>query len=232
MDGAHRSDWSPAAMDMSLIPKRVLVASGKGGSGKTTTTRNLAVAAVYAGMKVSTIDLDESPTLSRWWTKRATRDIDHMTSPITDVKGDFYKELMGVRGSHIMFIDSPPALSAYPAVASSVLRAVDLVVVPTQQYTEDIEAVTDWVTLLRQQKRLTMLLLNNTHRRESSFEIAKRRLVSSGSSKVSLCPIDIPHAADIPKTTARGLGVLDINGAKGGPDYEAVFSHIRHILGL
>jgi len=45
-----------------------------------------------------------------------------------------------------------------------------------------------------------------------------------------LCPIDIPHYADVPKSFSKGLGVAEVRGAKGGADYEAVLDHIRREL--
>ena len=64
MGGTAQHVEAQAVMHNGLSPKRIVVASGKSGSGKTTTVRNLAVAAVHAGLTVTTIDLDESPTLT------------------------------------------------------------------------------------------------------------------------------------------------------------------------
>jgi hypothetical protein len=82
--------------------------------------------------------------------------------------------------------------------------------------------------VLHDYRKKAVFLLNNTQRRESSFEHAKRKLVRAG----SLVPIDIPHAADIPKTTAQGLGVVDVRGARGAPDYIAVLDFVRVQLGI
>ena len=210
------------------VPKRVLVASGKGGSGKTTTARNLAVAAVHSGLAVTTVDLDESPTLTAWWRNRPDilPQIDHMAAPIDSIEGDLRKEIEGVEGCDLLVIDTPPSLTAYPAHARALIRAADLVLVPCQQYDEDLDAVTAWVQLTRDLGASSLILLNRTQRRESSFEAAKRRLVKLG----RLCPIDIPHFADVPKTFSRGLGVAEVRGAKGGQDYEAVLDHVRREL--
>jgi len=214
----------------SLVPKRVLVASGKGGSGKTTTARNLAVAAVHSGLAVTTVDLDESPTLTTWWRNRPDilPQIDHMAAPIDSIEGDLRQEIEGIKGCDLLVIDTPPSLTAYPAHARALIRAANLVVVPCQQYDEDLDAVTAWVGLTRDLGASTLILLNRTQRRESSFEAAKRRLVKLG----RLCPIDIPHFADVPKTFSRGLGVAEVRGAKGGQDYEAVLDHICRELGI
>jgi chromosome partitioning protein len=212
------------------IPKRIIVASGKGGSGKTTTARNLAVAAVHAGLVVTTVDLDESPTLTTWWKRRPDLlpPIDHMAVPIDQIDGDLRTEVEAVFDCDILIVDTPPSLTAYPQHARGLIRAADLVLVPCQQYDEDLDAVAAWIALANDLGARSLILLNRTQRRESSFEAAKRRLVKLG----RLCPIDIPHFADVPKTFARGLGVAEVRGAKGGADYEAVLDHLRSEVGF
>ena len=104
--------------------------------------------------------------------------------------------------------------------------------VPTAQYSDDIQSVTKWMTLIQDLSGQGMFLLTDTHRRESAFEEAKRRLVEFG----PLCPIDVPHFADIPKTLDLGLTVLDVmrgqKKARGAEDYTAVFADVRRKLGL
>lgn len=49
---------------------RILVASPKGGPGKSHLTRNLAVAATRDGIKIATADLDPQATLTIWSRRR------------------------------------------------------------------------------------------------------------------------------------------------------------------
>lgn len=211
-------------------PKRILVASGKGGSGKTTTVRNLAVAAVHAGLTVTTVDLDESPTLTTWWRRRPDLlpAIEHMAAPIDQIDGDLRAEIEAIQDCSLVIVDTPPSLTAYPQHARGLIRSADLVLVPCQQYEEDLDAVIAWTALACDLGANSLVVLNRTQRRESSFEAAKRRLVKAG----RLCPIDIPHFADVPKTFGKGLGVAEVRGAKGGADYEAVLDHIRNEIGF
>ena len=51
--------------------KILLICKLKGGAGATTTSRELAVAAVAAGLKVALIDLDGQGGLTRWWSRTA-----------------------------------------------------------------------------------------------------------------------------------------------------------------
>lgn len=207
-----------------------MVGSGKGGSGKTTTVRNLAVAATQAGLSVTTVDLDESPTLTRWSTRRPgdlTR-IEHISKPLAGMADEdsLYDFVRAIRGTDLVLVDTPPSLPEYKSRAKELLKTANLLVIPTQQYDEDLEAALAWGISARDNGIATLTLLNRTLRREKSFEYAKRRLVKM----LPLCPIDIPHFADIPKSFVGGMGVSEIKGAKGGADYEAVIDHIRSVI--
>ncbi|MDU7522626.1 MAG: ParA family protein [Roseomonas mucosa] len=227
---SNDADSGPMVTGVLRVPKRIVVASGKGGSGKTTTTRNLAVAAVHADLLVTTVDLDESPTLTTWWKRRPELlpAIEHMAAPIDQIDGDLRGEVEAIGDCDLLIVDTPPSLTAYPQHARGLIRSADLVLVPCQQYDEDLDAVAAWITLANDLGARSLILLNRTQRRESSFEAAKRRLVKLG----RLCPIDIPHFADVPKTFTRGLGVAEVRGAKGGADYEAVLDHLRSEVGF
>ena len=50
--------------------KTIVIAARKGGAGKTTLTRNLAVAASADGLKVLCVDLDPQASLRGWWERR------------------------------------------------------------------------------------------------------------------------------------------------------------------
>src|SRR5689334_12621642 len=49
------------------LRKVLLTASPKGGTGKTTFSKNIAVVAAHMGYRVSVIDFDRQGTLSKWW---------------------------------------------------------------------------------------------------------------------------------------------------------------------
>ena len=49
----------------------ILILSAKGGAGKTTVARELAVAATMAGRQVALIDLDPQAGLTGWYGRRA-----------------------------------------------------------------------------------------------------------------------------------------------------------------
>ena len=50
--------------------KTLVIAAQKGGAGKTTLARNLAVAAAQDGQRVLVLDLDPQQSLRAWWRGR------------------------------------------------------------------------------------------------------------------------------------------------------------------
>src|SRR5437763_974066 len=91
--------------------KTIVLASQKGGAGKTTLAAHLAVAAEEAGEgPVAMIDTDPQGTLRTWWEKRQT------PSPaLADIPLKTLAKQIGdlrVRGVKLAIIDTPPAITA------------------------------------------------------------------------------------------------------------------------
>jgi chromosome partitioning protein len=61
-----------------------------------------------------------------------------------------------------------------------------------------------------------------------TFRAAQRKLNKSG----VLCPFPIRQLEDIQKTHEVGVGVLEMNRAKGADDFEAVWDFVSNMLGL
>ena len=60
--------------------KTIVIAAQKGGAGKTTLARNLAVAAAQDGRDVLCLDLDPQGSLRAWW---EGRDADGPSMPVS-----------------------------------------------------------------------------------------------------------------------------------------------------
>ena len=70
--------------------KKLVVIGPKGGSGKTTMARNLAVAAVLSGYRVGILDTDPQGTLSTWHVFRPESfpTIELFAKPFREITGD------------------------------------------------------------------------------------------------------------------------------------------------
>jgi chromosome partitioning protein len=204
--------------------KLLTIASAKGGSGKTTTARNIAVAAAHAGLNVGIIDFDHQRTLLKWLARRPNGVPPVQGFPPADLKDA--EGLSDIEGVDLVVIDTPPGVEAETAGVRALIKASNFVLVPTQQNPEDIESTIAWMSFLRDDGAHSAFLLNATARRAKSFERAKRRLVKAG----ILVPIDVPRYEDIPSTTEVGLGVLEVKNGRGAEDYLAVLDYLRNTM--
>ncbi len=117
--------------------KTIVVASQKGGAGKTTCTSHLSVAAFLTGDgPVAIIDTDPQETLSTWWTLRQVDQPALIKGNVSTLSDALKKaEQAGIK---ICFIDTPPALGDQ---TREVLRLADLIVIPTRPSPADLWAL-------------------------------------------------------------------------------------------
>ena len=122
----------------------ILVAKLKGGSGATTTCRELAAAALYDGRKVAMIDLDGQGGLSRWWNRRtAPGGEGEVQRPVPDLlqltAAQIPAAARGLRERYdLVVIDSPPSVHETIRVVAA---ASDLALIPSRPTVDDLDAV-------------------------------------------------------------------------------------------
>ena len=115
----------------------VVLASQKGGSGKTTLSGHLAVEAERGGSgPVALIDTDPQGSLAAWWNVRESK-----TPVFVKVESmelaDALSELRSA-GIRLAIVDTPPAITG---AISKVVSCAHLVVVPTRPGPHDLRAV-------------------------------------------------------------------------------------------
>lgn len=120
---------------MSLHPKILVVANGKGGVGKTTTTMSLA--GIFSDRyKVLAVDADPQASLS-WWMERERQktnfDLVKETNPL------ILGKLRKIEGYELIVVDTPPALDSEALAA--VLAAADYLLLPTPPAPMDLTAL-------------------------------------------------------------------------------------------
>jgi chromosome partitioning protein len=113
------------------------IASQKGGTGKSTLTAHVAVAAAHAGAgPVAVVDTDPQGSLAAWWNQRAAEtplfaavDVGRLTEHMTALQRE---------GVNLVVLDTPPALLDTIRAAIGV---ADVVLIPARPSPHDLRAV-------------------------------------------------------------------------------------------
>ena len=129
----------------------VVVASQKGGAGKTTLTGHLAVVAAAAQSgpaPVVVIDTDPQGSLSSWWNRRQADTPAISVLPSLQALPERVEELRR-SGVALVIIDTPPAITN---AIRGAMRVADLVVMPVRPSSHDLDAIGATIDLARQEK--------------------------------------------------------------------------------
>lgn len=129
--------------------KVIVLASQKGGAGKTTLSAHLAVAAEAAGDGPTVlIDTDPQESLADWWNERQAETPAFAASPVAALAG--HLETLKAAGFKVAIIDTPPAMTAS---IKAVVAVADLVLIPVRPSPHDLRAVGKTVDLVEEAGR-------------------------------------------------------------------------------
>jgi chromosome partitioning protein len=123
----------------------IVLASQKGGAGKTTLAAHLAIAAETAGAgPVVLIDTDPQGSLSAWWNVREANTPALAPSTIAELPAKL--DALSQAGYTFAFVDTPPAITDS---IRAVVATADLVLIPTRPSPHDLRAVGSTVELVQ-----------------------------------------------------------------------------------
>ncbi len=177
--------------------------SQKGGSGKTTVSLHLAVAAQAAGYEAVIVDLDPQGTAEAWggWRKEAPPLV------ISAKAGNLAKTLERARnaGAEIVIIDTPPLAQGD---ASAAARAASLVIVPCRPKAFDLHAVRITASLVEMTRTEAFVLFNGGHPSASSGYLEPEEVVRALGMKVA--PVRLADRAPYHQATMTGQAAQEI----------------------
>jgi chromosome partitioning protein len=136
----------------------IVLATQKGGSGKTTIAIGLALAAQQAGHTVRLIETDPQGTLSNWQRRRSHDET--LVERVYDAN-DIEQVLISLQtiGVTLTIIDTAGGISAATTAA---IRHADLCLIPSRPNVADIEATAATLRVVRAWKKPFAYILNQT----------------------------------------------------------------------
>lgn len=222
--GAQGRAARPAPVRDVRVAKWLVISTAKGGSGKTTTARNLAVAAAHEGLRVLLVDTDAQQALARWAARRPEQAPPMACEAIALAEIEGHWERLDASKADVIIVDTPPGVESSPSQMQTLLRKADLVLVPVQPSDDDIESAAPWMELLARLEVPAHFLLNRVRRGSKSLDEAKLGLLETGG---RLAPIEVRDLEDIRRSARAGIGVMELRGGNGADDFRGVWAFVK-----
>ena len=198
----------------------IVVASQKGGSGKTTIAGHLAVQAGLAGHGPALlIDTDPQGSLTEWWRARKDEAPALANVKLEEVAGNL-AELRSY-GTAVTIIDTPPALTDSIEQAMAI---ADLVIIPARPSPHDLRAVGATVEMCRRAGKPFVFVLNGAAQRANITVQAAAALSEHG--RVS--PVMLHQRTEYAASMIDGRTVLEAAPASKSAREIAELWHFVH----
>jgi chromosome partitioning protein len=190
--------------------KTIVLASQKGGAGKTTLSGHIAVEAERHGDgPVVLLDTDPQGSLADWWNARsvstpafAQADVANLAQQLKD---------LGASGYRYAVIDTPPAITE---TIQSVIRCADLVVIPTRPSPHDLRAVGKTVLMCEAAGMRPCFVINGAAQRARITTEAAIALSEFG----TVCPVVIYQRTDFASSMTDGRTAQEFDDASRSAD--------------
>ena len=192
-----------------------VIASQKGGSGKTTIARNLVVALGSAGL----IDLDPQQSLTRWFSKREGDGVELVEGVTFDKLPQAIKALKRASCKNII-IDTPP--SDHPWMRG-VFEQASIVLLPVKPTADDLRAIGPTLDMADALGVPFISILNQVPARSRLTEEAARTLAGRG----KVAPIYVGNRVAYPETSSTGQGVTEYMDKKAATEITELAKYVN-----
>lgn len=183
--------------------RTLVLASQKGGVGKTTIAGHLAVMAESAGAgPVALIDTDPQGSLSSWWNERKAETPVFASVDIAQL-ADHLQQLKKA-GIKLAIIDTPPAVTE---TIRQVLAVADLVLIPTRPSPHDLRAVGSTVALVEAVGKRMVFVINGAAQRAKITGEAAIALSQHG----TVAPVTLYQRTDFAASMIDGRTAQEID---------------------
>lgn len=201
----------------------ITVAMQKGGVGKSTLARSLAVAAARDGLSVLILDMDAQQSVSQWAERR---DAD-MPVVVFSTENELPKRLDQAKGvADLVIIDTPPARSTE---APAAVEAADLVLIPTTPDVEPLEQMPRTLRLCRGFSRPVYAVVNMANPTGPAEVVQTREVIEAMGARAA--PIVLHRRKAHRDASALGLTVQESEPAsKAAEEVASLWMWIRSKL--
>jgi len=177
----------------------LVLASQKGGPGKTTLSGHLGVEAERSGAgPVALIDTDPQGSLALWWNAREAEAPVFVRVGMLEL-GQALEQLRQA-GIRLCIIDTPPAITG---AISQVVSHADLVLVPTRPSPHDLRAVGATVDIAERHNKPLIFIVNGATARARITGEAAIALSQHG----TVAPVTLHHRVDFAASMVDGRTV-------------------------
>lgn len=205
--------------------KTIVLLSQKGGSGKTTLSLNLAIAAANAKLSTVVIDLDPQQSASRWARLRKDDNPVIISGHAPNLAALLAKARDG--GADLAIIDTAPKSESASLTAA---KAADLILIPCQPSSLDLDAVADSVNIAKLSGRPAAFVLNGCKAGSSLTEMAAEALSDY---RLPIAPIRIGSRVAFVKSLTEGKGVVEYEPTgRSAQEIRHLFTHARKLVGV
>lgn len=198
----------------------ITIAMQKGGVGKSTLARSLAVAAARDGLSVLIIDMDAQQSVSQW----AERREEDMPVVEFSTENELPKKLKLANGAaDLVVIDTPPARSTE---APAAVEVADLVLIPTTPDVEPLEQMPRTLRLCRGFSRPVWAVINMANPTGPAEVAQTREVIEAMGAKAA--PVVLHRRKSHRDASASGQTVQEADpSSKAADEVAALWKWVR-----
>ncbi len=194
--------------------------SRKGGSGKTTLAGHLAVEAVRAGDgPIAVVDTDPQGSLAAWWNARKSTTPAFVQTTLSALPRDL--ERLERHGVEFVIVDTPSVLTK---AIGEVVKAADLVLIPSRPSPHDVRALSATVELVEHLGTPLVFVINAA--------VPRTRITTETITLISafgpMVPTTVGHRIDFAASMIDGRTAMELPGRSRSTDEIArLWTHVR-----
>lgn len=208
--------------------------SYKGGVGKSTVARNMAVYIAEQGQKVCIVDADETMATTEWFADRQENEADDkpfvQVVQMTDPKAI----IPSVRGLYndydVIIIDAPPSINP---IASKIMLLAHLIIIPVapkgkQDYTVTAKFVDRYEEIMQQKEEKTPAFFVLNMYRNTNFNKAFEEVLNEygNTSGIGLLEAKLTDLTDHSEATQQGLTGYEYSKGKAKREVKAMCEEV------